>query len=298
MAWNTAAEWAGAMAIAVVATRRLPQPWVRPLRAAGKELILVLSLYAVWRYVRAMTVRTVTGAIEHAQTVWEVQRALSLPSEATLQQWFLQHPLWIQAANGYYALVHVPATIAVLVWLYLRNRGVYRRVRTVLALSTAAALVLHIVPVAPPRMLPQLGFVDTALQYNQSVYGADGSGLSDVYGALPSIHVTWALLVALGTWFAARGRWRWVGPVHLVLTVVAVTVTANHWWMDGIVAAAIVAGAWWAVCATMTACPPPSTSTTRISTWTARSTRSSRSSAAPSPSTGRTCQESPVTGRS
>jgi hypothetical protein len=189
----------------------------------------------------------VHGARHHGLSVWHVQRWLHLPSEVTLQRWTLHHPLWVQAANGYYALFHVPAIIATLVWLFVRRRDVYRRVRTCLALTTGAALVLHIVPVAPPRLFPDLGFVDTGLLYEQSVYGPTGGELSAIYGALPSVHVGWAVLVAVGTWCAGRGWVRWVGPAHLLLTVWAVTVTGNHWWLDGVLAAALVWLAWWAI---------------------------------------------------
>lgn len=247
LAWDTAALLATGTAVPVVATRGVRSAGAQGLRNAGKELVLVLSLYAVWRWVRLQTIREVHGAVGHGRSVWHVEQWLHLPSEASLQHWFLHHPLWVQAGNGYYALFHVPALIATLVWLFARHRDVYRRLRTCLALTTAAALVLHIVPVAPPRLFPDLGFVDTGLLYKQSVYGPTGGDLSAVYGALPSIHVGWAALVAVGTLAAGRGWWRWIGPVHLVLTVWAVTVTANHWWLDGVLAGALVALAWWAV---------------------------------------------------
>lgn len=247
LAWDTAALIAAGTAVPVVATRSATPRWVRSARGAGQELILVLGLYSVWRFVKSLTVREVHGAIRHAETVWHVQRWMHLPSEVTLQRWFLDHPLWVQAANIYYAAAHVPATIALLVWLFVKRRDVYGVVRTSLAISTAVALVLHIVPVAPPRLLPHLGFADSALLYHQSVYGETGGSLSDIYGALPSIHAQWAVLVAIGTWVAASGRWRWLGPAHLVLTTLAVTATANHWWLDTILGVVVVGVVWLAV---------------------------------------------------
>ena len=35
--------------------------------------------------------------------------------------------------------------------------------------------------------------------------------------------------------------WRKIGPVHLVLTMVAVTATGYHWWLDGVVAVGLFA---------------------------------------------------------
>ncbi len=62
-------------------------------------------------------------------------------------------------------------------------------------------------------MLP--GFVDTAAAYGQSVYGDPGASvLANQYAALPSLHVGWAVLVALAVTSATRSRWRWLAVAH------------------------------------------------------------------------------------
>ncbi len=48
----------------------------------------------------------------------------------------------VHLANTYYATVHFPATLAFLVWLYVRRPGHYVWARRVLAAVTSAALVL------------------------------------------------------------------------------------------------------------------------------------------------------------
>jgi hypothetical protein len=58
---------------------------------------------------------------------------------------------------------------------------------------------------------------------------------------MPSVHVAWAVIVAVFVWRCAGRGWRWVGVVHAVITVLVVVVTANHWWLDGIVATGFVA---------------------------------------------------------
>jgi len=52
--------------------------------------------------------------------------------------------------------------------------------------------------------------------------------------------VGWALLVALVVVQVSRSRWRWLAFGYPVLTVLAVIVTANHFWLDGIAAAALL----------------------------------------------------------
>jgi hypothetical protein len=39
----------------------------------------------------------------------------------------------------------------------------------------------------------------------------------------------------------SRSRWRWLAAGYPLLTLLVVVVTANHFWLDGIVAAALVA---------------------------------------------------------
>ena len=64
--------------------------------------------------------------------------------------------------------------------------------RTVLAWTTLCCLLIQLIPVAPPRMIPGIGIVDTGLRYNQSVYS---HGLPiDQLSAMPSVHVAWAVL--------------------------------------------------------------------------------------------------------
>jgi hypothetical protein len=133
--------------------------------------------------------------------------------------------------------MHFGALFVFLLWLFVRHRDHYGRIRTTIVLVTLTSLLLQLIPVAPPRLLA--GYVDTAQQYGQSVYSL---GLApDQLSAMPSLHVGWAVLIA---WVAVRisaSRWRWLAVVHPVATVFVVVATANHFWLDGIVAVVVVA---------------------------------------------------------
>ena len=130
-----------------------------------------------------------------------------------------------------------------MIWLFWRHRDVYARWRNSLAMLTAACLVIRYLRVAPPRFLPELGYVDLATRYGLSVYGPVGTGVSDQFAAMPSIHVGWAALVSFGIVAASTSKWRWVFMAHLVLTVYAVTATGNHWWLDSIAAVVLLTAA-------------------------------------------------------
>jgi membrane-associated phospholipid phosphatase len=59
--------------------------------------------------------------------------------------------------------------------------------------------------------------------------------------AMPSVHVAWAVLVAVVVVSLSTSAWRWLAVIYPALTMTAVVATGNHFWADGIVGAAIVA---------------------------------------------------------
>lgn len=215
-------------------------------RAVGgflREAALVVALYGLWQWAGGLSVVGGDGAIARAEWISRAESFLPLPSIAAMQHLVLWSGTLTQAANIYYAVVHFPATIGLLIWLYVRHRDRYGHVRWVLALATFASLAIQLMPVAPPRLMP--GIIDTAARYGQSVYGG-GFG-ADELAAMPSVHVAWAAAVGWYVWRIASRRWRWIGPAHTVVTVLVVVVTGNHWWLDGIVACLVLGAAAWTV---------------------------------------------------
>lgn len=210
-----------------------------------RESALVAALYSLWQVAASVSVlgpAGPAGALARGRRIadWE-RRWLPLPSERTVQRLITGHPLLAQTANWFYAAMHFTALGALLLWLFVRHRDRYPRVRNVLVALTAACLLIQLVPVAPPRLLPQLGYVDTAAQYGQSVYNISGISV-DQLSAMPSVHVGWALLVAWTVLTVGTGKLRWWVLLHPLLTCFVVVATANHFWLDGIVAALLLAG--------------------------------------------------------
>jgi hypothetical protein len=242
--WHWAVGLAVVLGAAGIAARWSPVAWVRSAGAFARETALVLVLYAVWNYAGKQSLVHVKQAFSNGRFVWDVERFLHLPSEADFEHALMPYRTGMRALNAYYAGAHVPAVIACLVFVFVMHRSSYPSLRTTLALTTGACLLVQLVPVAPPRMYPGLGFVDAGAVFGPSVYGKVGTGISDQLSALPSVHVAWAAWVALAVIVAGTGRWRYWILAHPVLTVVAVTATANHWWLDGVVAIAILFAAW------------------------------------------------------
>ncbi|TDD81794.1 inositol phosphorylceramide synthase [Actinomadura darangshiensis] len=210
----------------------------RPVR----ELLLIIVLFGAYKLGRLLANGRVTEAFDNAHRVWHLERVLALPGETGVQHGLLHSELLVHAANCYYAYVHFPATAVFLLWIYLRRPAHYRWVRRTIVLLTAAALVLHLlVPLAPPRMLPATGLIDTAARFGPSVYGAPQTDtIANQYAAMPSLHIGWAALIALGLVVTSRTRWRWLWLLHPVLTIAVVVATANHYWLDGVVVLALL----------------------------------------------------------
>ena len=142
--------------------------------------------------------------------------------------------------------------IAFLVWGYVRRpRAEYRWARTLLIAMTGIALVIHVAfPLAPPRMFAGFGFVDTMAVYGPSAYGAAGASVANQFAAMPSLHIGWAALIAYVVVRTGPRPLATLAVAHALVTTAVVILTANHWWLDGLVAVAILALA-------ATLCPAP-----------------------------------------
>jgi hypothetical protein len=200
-----------------------------------REAVLLATMFLVYSAGRQFAAKHTGSAFGHAHEVLSFQRWLHLPDEASIQHAALQVPHLVEGANLYYASVHAPLTGAVLLWLSIWRPKAYSHVRWTIVALTGLALAGHILfPLAPPRMMQ--GFVDTGLRFGQSVYGPDASGgPANQFAAMPSLHVGWAALIALSMILITRSKWRWLWLLHPIITFGVVVVTANHYWLDGIV---------------------------------------------------------------
>jgi hypothetical protein len=211
---------------------------------AVREILLVVVLFLAYKIGRLAADGHVGEALANAQQVWHLERFLHLPSEYALQHAIIGQEWLIKAANCYYAYVHFPATAACLIYLYVWRRDRYAPTRRLLAWLTATALVVHLLlPLAPPRMLTAIGMVDTGRVFGPAVYGSPSTDtLTNQYAAMPSLHVGWALAVAVAMISIApkRNNWRWLWLAHPAITLLVVVVTGNHYWLDAIVATVLL----------------------------------------------------------
>lgn len=242
LTWQHAGELSGALALGSAGLRSVPQKHVRMIAPFAFEAAILALLYALWQLAGEWSVTGMTDALHRARWIIRAEHDALLPSERSVQHLILGHPLLVQGANLYYASMHFTMMFVFLIWLFVRHRDQYRPVRATMAWATLVCLLIQLIPVAPPRMLP--GFVDTALRYDQSVYS--NGFAADQLSAMPSVHVAWAVVVGYYAVKLSTSRWRYIAVVHTGLTVFVVVATANHWWLDGIVATTVLVVCAWA----------------------------------------------------
>ncbi|MFF1789696.1 phosphatase PAP2 family protein [Kitasatospora sp. NPDC058243] len=239
LTWQSAGGAAVALYGGAYAAARVRKP---SLSALLREAGTLLALFALWQLVGHLSVMSGDHALDRADWIHRTESAIGLPDEASWQAAVTPYPVLVRLANYYYAAMHFAVMLAVLLWVFVRHRERYAWVRNTVVITTAVCLLVQFIPVAPPRMLPQHGFVDVAAEYGQSVYGGAMGGVvvADQLSAMPSVHVAWCVLAAVAVVRVSRSPLRWVMVLHPVLTVAVVVVTANHFWADGIVAVVIL----------------------------------------------------------
>jgi hypothetical protein len=234
--WRYAVVAAVILLVLMLVARSVPR-----LRSSARvlgEVALILGLYAAWQYAGSLSVGGFEEADDAGLFLASLQEWLRWPSEAALQAQVLGNDALVAAADSFYAGVHAPVFVITLVWVLALHRRDWPFVRTTVVLTTAMCLLIQFKPVAPPRLLPQLGIVDTALENGRSVYAAIPG--ANQFSAMPSVHIAWAAAVALIIIICARTPWRWLAVAYPLTTLWVVVVTGNHFLIDGVVAVALL----------------------------------------------------------
>lgn len=205
------------------------------------EVVIIGALFVLYNVGRMMITGQESLARANARAVHAFEETIWLPSEAAMQDLAGSVPHAFELANRYYMLFHFPVMIAFLLWgFFLRPRAEYVWARNLAVVMTFLALIIHVAyPLAPPRMFQDLGFLDTMAVIGPSPYES-ANAMANQYAAMPSLHIGWALLVALVVHRTGPRLLGLLAIAHATLTVFVVVITANHWFVDGLVAAALL----------------------------------------------------------
>jgi hypothetical protein len=244
-----------------------------------KEALYVIAFYLLYSAIRnqfgsaAVSPQT---ALDNALRVIDVERFFGLYHEETIQQWFVVAVRGgyefafagarqiMQFWNVFYGTLHFAVTAFALVWLFRRFPADYPTWRNTLAFTTAFALIgFSVFPLMPPRLLTDCGAYGACLEsfgYVDSLADIGGlwsfdsgtmQSVSNQYAAMPSLHFAWSAWSFLVLYPRVRYGWaRLLVVLYPLLTLWAIVVTANHFWLDA-VGGALVLAAGYAVGSTL-----------------------------------------------
>lgn len=219
------------------------------------ELLLIRVTYYAYAQIRLAAAGGSNSAgrvtaEEHGEEIHSIERALGIDIEHWANHAVVQVD-WLRGFfDFYYESFHFGVPLAILAVLYWRRPVDYRWARTAIGFATVFALIgFWLYPLAPPRLMPGLGFIDTVhgpQDFTQPDYGTL-TELTNQYAAMPSLHFGWSLWCGLVVLILAPRWWmKALGLLHPLFTVTAIVVTGNHWVLDAVGGAAVV-GAGFAV---------------------------------------------------
>jgi PAP2 superfamily len=218
--------------------RVLPQGWLDVLR----QIVLFGAAYLGYSLVRGLVEGRASAAFQHARDLIQVERTLHLFVEPSVQAWASGSHVLMDFSSWLYVNAQTSITLAALIYLYVRHNGSFYFVRNMFAIAMLIALVGYAVfPTAPPRFLPEWGFIDSVSDLtgvHVSHASASMNTLFNPYAAVPSMHVAFALMIgwplaSLSRTSVARILWR-LYPLLIAFVIVA---TANHFVLDALLGA-------------------------------------------------------------
>lgn len=202
------------------------------------EILLIAVSYWIYSVIRNAVPEQKAAALRNADWIWRAEQAVGIAVEHTVNHAVNSVTWLIVGMNYYYATLHFIVTVGVLVWLYRWHPGRYAATRLVLFLTTGIALLgYYLYPLAPPRLVPDGGFVDTVVVHD--TWGSMASGnlasMSNQYAAMPSMHIGWSVWCGITIVMLAPALWAKVlGWLYPPLTLLVIVATANHFWLDAV----------------------------------------------------------------
>jgi PAP2 superfamily len=174
-------------------------------------------------------------AVANARGLLRAEETLGLAWEHGVQNWTLRQPhVFIDLANRLYFSSQFAISIVFLFWVYARRTSKFARVRNaLLGANFVSLIVLFVYPVAPPRMVPGSGFVDTLDANAVSLHSHLIVILNNPNSAVPSLHASYALVLAVAGFTLVRSRpLKLVWALYPLLVFYSVVATANHFVLD------------------------------------------------------------------
>jgi hypothetical protein len=135
------------------------------------------------------------AGLAHAPVVNGISAEIGGGFALGMNGWLAAHPVVATAAAWFYVLMMgaVAGVLGlVLIWRRVPSFGLHRN--ALIVCNLIALVVFWLYPVAPPRMLP--GYHDITATAVPVFAGVLEGKAADLFAALPSLHVAWAIWAA------------------------------------------------------------------------------------------------------
>jgi len=204
---------------------------------ALRQVGLFVGAYLLYQMVRGLVNAddAPARASWNATKIIDFERALHVFVEPSIQQWALNLHWLMDVATWAYLDVNYAVTGVALVWIYLRRNDSFYFLRNTFMIAMLIALLGYaLYPTAPPRLMPQWGFTDVVQQVTHVDAETGSAGaLLNLYAAIPSMHVCFALLTGIPMAQLTRRRWaRALWAVYPLFIIFVVISTGNHYITD------------------------------------------------------------------
>ncbi len=198
-----------------------------------RQFCLFAGAYVFYRLVEGLVTGQPAPAFRHANEIIALERRLGLFVEPRIQAWAAGSHLLLVIATYVYLNAQTTLIVGALLYLYVAHNRNYYFVRNMMVVAMVIGLFCYgLYPTAPPRLLPEWGFIDT----NSSILGVSAksaTALVNPYAAVPSMHVAFAVMLS---WSLARhvrtraARAIWLAWPALITFVTIIT--GNHYFFD------------------------------------------------------------------
>lgn len=208
----------------------------------ARQLLLFAAAYYAYRYTRGWvnTPDAAATAFDNARALIDVERALNVFVEPSVQALVAGERWLFDAASWIYINAQTTVTLTCLIWIYLFRNTSFYFVRNMFLTAFFIALVGYVVyPTAPPRFFPEWGFFDTVEAFTKVPQDSVTiDALFNPYAAVPSMHVGFALMIGWPLALLAKRRavkifW----ATYPLLVTFVIVVTANHFIADAVLGA-------------------------------------------------------------
>ncbi len=232
-------------ALTWIEARVLPRGWPDLLR----QILILVGFYLLYSAVRVLVHG---GAYDpgyrpfgDATQIINLERVLHVFVEPAIQNWALSKHWLMEIADFIYLNAHLIITGCVVAYIYVRRNSTFYLLRNAFLIAMVIALFGYwLYPTAPPRLMNEWGFTDAIQQFTGiTVERGPSSALLNLYAAVPSMHVCFAILAGWSmAKLSVRRAAKVVWALYPLLITFVVIVTGNHYLTD-VFLGALTAGA-------------------------------------------------------